>query len=122
MNDDDRTAFGERDWKDGAGSLAARVNWLVEWNDDHGIPMDRRIMKIAEENGEVVETYFGLTGANPRKGVTNGMDAVWAELADVALAALVNLQSLGADPVVALCDRADFVVYRIATTPPRRAE
>lgn len=47
-----------------------------------------RVMKLTEEAGEVSDALTGALGANPRKGVTNGMDKVLEELLDVALTAL----------------------------------
>jgi NTP pyrophosphatase (non-canonical NTP hydrolase) len=48
----------------------------------------RRIDKLAEEVGEVVEAYGGYVGENPRKGVTHSLSDVLAELLDVAACAL----------------------------------
>lgn len=47
-----------------------------------------RVIKLAEEAGEVVTALIGALGANPRKGVTNGMEKVLDELLDVAITAL----------------------------------
>ena len=47
-----------------------------------------RLIKLAEENGEVVTALIGALGSNPRKGVTNGWDKVLDELLDVAVTAL----------------------------------
>ena len=47
-----------------------------------------RVIKLSEEAGEVVTALIGALGANPRKGVTNGMDEVLDELLDVAITAL----------------------------------
>jgi hypothetical protein len=46
------------------------VAWLDAANgrSDHETAM--RVMKIAEEAGEAVAAYSGVTGNNPRKGVT----------------------------------------------------
>lgn len=41
------------------------------------------IMKIAEEFGEAVQAYIGITGQNPRKGVYGTREDVQKELADV---------------------------------------
>ncbi|MFG2004190.1 MazG-like family protein [Spirillospora sp. NPDC048911] len=45
------------------------------------------ILKIAEELGEAVQAYLGVTGQNPRKGVYGSRDDVQKELADVILTA-----------------------------------
>lgn len=51
-----------------------------------------RLAKITEEAGEVVAAYIGLTGQNPRKGVTHTMEDVEEELLDVAITALAALE------------------------------
>ncbi|MCW2898884.1 MAG: hypothetical protein JWO67_1149 [Streptosporangiaceae bacterium] len=45
------------------------------------------IMKIAEEFGEAVQAYIGVTGQNPRKGVYGTREDVQKELADVIVTA-----------------------------------
>lgn len=47
-----------------------------------------RLFKLVEESGEVATAAIGALGANPRKGVTNGLDKVKEELLDVAITAL----------------------------------
>ena len=76
-----------------------------------------RLIKLSEESGEVAAAYIGAIGANPRKGVTNGMDKVLEELLDVAVTALgayEHLQghsgeSLNAllGKIIAVADRAE---------------
>jgi hypothetical protein len=51
-------------------------------------------MKIAAEAGEAVAAYLGLTGANPRKGLTATPDELAGELCDVVLAALIALATI----------------------------
>jgi NTP pyrophosphatase (non-canonical NTP hydrolase) len=48
-----------------------------------------RLSKVAEEAGEVISAFIGVTGQNPRKGVSDTMDHVVEELLDVAVTALV---------------------------------
>ena len=45
------------------------------------------IMKIAEELGEAVQAYIGVTGQNPRKGTYGTREDVQKELADVIVTA-----------------------------------
>lgn len=47
-----------------------------------------RLLKLAEEAGEVANAWLGTTGMNPRKGVTHTRGEVRAELLDVAVTAL----------------------------------
>lgn len=56
-----------------------------------------RILKVTEEAGEAAGAWIGVIGQNPRKGVTHTLDDVAGELADVALTALVAIESLGLD-------------------------
>ncbi|MGV9386077.1 MazG-like family protein [Nonomuraea sp. NPDC003707] len=53
-----------------------------------------RLMKIGEEYGEAVAAYIGVTGQNPRKGVTHTLDDLAGELCDVVITALIALASL----------------------------
>ncbi|MFJ7147985.1 MazG-like family protein [Streptomyces sp. NPDC100445] len=56
-----------------------------------------RVLKLSEEVGEVAEAVIGVTGQNPRKGVTHTWEDVQAELCDVAITALVALRTLTPD-------------------------
>jgi hypothetical protein len=67
--------------------VARTVAWLDAANGRGPHETAVRAMKIAEESGEAVAAYIGLTGENPRKGVTAGPDDLAAELCDVVLAA-----------------------------------
>lgn len=86
----------------------------------------RRCAKIAEEVGEVTEALLGLSGENPRKGVTHDLGQVRKELLDVALAALgaaAHLDGNSADPVADLTIHAEVVSKRLrnAITETRSA-
>jgi hypothetical protein len=63
------------------GVSAEAVNW-------------RRITKLVEEAGEVVEAFGGTLAENPRKGRTHTLADVEHELLDVALSALGALAHL----------------------------
>ncbi|MDQ0931389.1 MazG-like family protein [Streptomyces turgidiscabies] len=56
-----------------------------------------RVLKLAEEVGEVAQAVIGATGQNPRKGITHTWDDVQSELCDVALTAMVALRALAPD-------------------------
>lgn len=66
-------------WVDEAPVNAARDPEARTWG---------RIAKVQEECGEVIAAYIGVTGQNPRKGVTHTPYDVETELLDVALTAL----------------------------------
>jgi hypothetical protein len=68
--------------------VAAITQWLD--NANGSIPEDdaMRIMKLSEEIGETVSAYIGMTGQNPRKGVTHTQADLCKELADVAITAM----------------------------------
>lgn len=53
-----------------------------------------RVLKLSEEVGEVAEAVIGVTGQNPRKGVTHTWEDVQGELCDVVITALVALRTL----------------------------
>src|SRR5262245_30311685 len=74
--------------------VARTVAWLDAANGRGPHETAVRVMKIAEEAGEAVAAYIGLTGENPRKGVTAGPDDLAAELCDVVLAALIALATV----------------------------
>ncbi|WP_181020000.1 MazG-like family protein [Nonomuraea typhae] len=82
-------------------TIAQHVAVLLAWLDatnprtDHEISM--RIMKIGEEYGEAVAAYIGMTGQNPRKGVTHTRDDLTTELCDVIVTAMVALASVAGD-------------------------
>jgi NTP pyrophosphatase (non-canonical NTP hydrolase) len=57
-----------------------------------------RLLKLVEEVGEVGQAYIGMTGQNPRKGVTHSREDVAGELLDVAVTALVALHDFTDDP------------------------
>lgn len=82
-------------------TLAQHVGLVVRWLDstnprtDHEVAL--RIMKITEEAGEVVSAYVGMTGHNPRKGVTHTLDDVRRELCDVIVSATIALAALAGD-------------------------
>ncbi len=56
-----------------------------------------RMLKLSEEVGEVAQAVIGVTGRNPRKGVTHTWEDVQAELCDVVITALVALRTLTPD-------------------------
>ncbi|GAA2559881.1 MULTISPECIES: MazG-like family protein [Streptomyces] len=82
-----------------ASDLWATVDALCAWLDTDRPAEGReglllRLLKLNEEVGEVAEAVIGVTGQNPRKGVTHSWDDVQAELCDVVITALVALRTL----------------------------
>ncbi|MGW1040992.1 MazG-like family protein [Streptomyces sp. NPDC002547] len=55
-----------------------------------------QVLKIAEETGEASQAVIGARGTNPRKGTAPWEDA-HAEVADVAITALVSLARMRPD-------------------------
>ncbi|MGR3872946.1 MazG-like family protein [Streptomyces graminifolii] len=55
------------------------------------------MLKMSEEVGEVAQAVIGVTGQNPRKGVTHTWEDVQGELCDVVISALVALRTLTPD-------------------------
>jgi NTP pyrophosphatase (non-canonical NTP hydrolase) len=81
--------------------LWATVDEMWAWLEAHDAPgsdPDRtlllRLLKLSEEAGEVAQAVIGVTGHNPRKGVTHTWQDVEAELCDVAITALIALRTL----------------------------
>ncbi|MGW1468488.1 MazG-like family protein [Streptomyces sp. NPDC002308] len=102
--------------------LIAPAQWstireLVAWLDGQNGRTDQevthRILKLAEEVGEVAQARIGMIGQNPRKGVSHTREDVADELCDVVVTALVALTSLVDDPAGHL----DAKLARIAGRP-----
>ncbi|TQJ87713.1 MazG-like family protein [Streptomyces sp. SLBN-31] len=82
--------------------LWSSVDALWTWLDgdrahDGGEGLLLRILKLSEEVGEVAQAVIGVTGQNPRKGVTHTWEDVQGELCDVVITALVALRTLTPD-------------------------
>jgi NTP pyrophosphatase (non-canonical NTP hydrolase) len=79
--------------------------WLDTANGTGEPELTCRVLKVTEEAGEAAGAWIGVLGQNPRKGVTHSREDVAAELADVAITALVAIESLGFDArqVLATC-------------------
>ena len=85
---------------DDSFEIGHEIAALSRWIDDANSERDpeaatwSRLAKITEEAGEVVSAYIGVTGQNPRKGVTHTLSDVEEELLDVAVTALAALEHL----------------------------
>jgi NTP pyrophosphatase (non-canonical NTP hydrolase) len=82
-----------------APELWSSIDALYEWLDTNRPVEGReglllRILKLSEEVGEVSQAVIGVTGQNPRKGVTHTWEDVEAELCDVVITALLALRTL----------------------------
>jgi NTP pyrophosphatase (non-canonical NTP hydrolase) len=100
------------------GAVRASRDWLDEANGADPHELTCRILKVTEEAGEAAGAWIGVLGQNPRKGVTHARDDVANELADVALTALVAIESLGLDARQVLNGCADKVLARIGPPAP----
>lgn len=56
-----------------------------------------RVAKVIEEAGEAIAELIGMTGQNPRKGITSDQDKLLGELADTALTAIYAMQHFTKD-------------------------
>ncbi|MFF5668762.1 MazG-like family protein [Streptomyces hygroscopicus] len=70
-----------------------------------------RVLKIAEEFGEVAEAISGATGMSPRTGAT--WDDVRTELCDLIVTAMLALKTLTPDAEKLLDERLDYLVKRV---------
>jgi NTP pyrophosphatase (non-canonical NTP hydrolase) len=86
--------------------------WLDTANGTGEPELTCRILKVTEEAGEAAGAWIGVLGQNPRKGVTHSREDVAAELADVAITALVAIESLGFDAQSVLAACAGKVIQR----------
>jgi NTP pyrophosphatase (non-canonical NTP hydrolase) len=58
----------------------------------HGnVPLEIRLLKLAEEVGEAAEAFIGMHGMNSRKGACRSRADLLAELADVIITAAVAM-------------------------------
>jgi NTP pyrophosphatase (non-canonical NTP hydrolase) len=101
-------------------ALLATVRRSVEWLDAHNGTNEAetrlRILKVMEEAGEVAQAVIGAAGQNPRKGTTHTVDDIASELADVAITALVALQSLRhVDVAEAITQHTEKILARFDT-------
>ncbi|NEA53574.1 hypothetical protein G3I60_05235 [Streptomyces sp. SID13666] len=71
-----------------------------------------RVIKIAEELGEVSEAVVGATGGSPRKGLSHTWADLERELCDVILTAMIALRTLTPDAHAAFAQHLDTVAAR----------
>ncbi|GII65614.1 hypothetical protein Skr01_56990 [Sphaerisporangium krabiense] len=96
-------------------TLASLVDWLNRSNGTSDHETAIRVMKVGEEFGEAVAAYVGMTGQNPRKGITHSAEDVAGELVDVAVTALVALHSFTRDPRGTFEAKLARIADRVAT-------
>lgn len=81
-------------------STAKQIAALSEWIDNGNAHRDPeailwgRVAKVGEEHGEAIQALVGMTGQNPRKGVTHDSMDLIQELLDTAVAALGAVEHL----------------------------
>ncbi|MFG2959647.1 hypothetical protein ACGF5O_38730 [Streptomyces sp. NPDC048291] len=97
-----------------AARIAAALN-SANGTGEHEAAM--RLMKVAEEAGEASAAYIGMTGQNPRKGISHTTADVANELCDVIIAATVALYSFTTTPAADLTAKLDTVARRLDTRP-----
>ncbi|MFF9309966.1 MazG-like family protein [Streptomyces sp. NPDC014748] len=79
-------------------AIQGLVAWLDQENGRSQQEITLRLLKLTEEAGEVAQAWIGVTGQNPRKGVTHTMPQVQDELCDVIVTAAVALASIVGNP------------------------
>lgn len=97
------------------GAVRRARDWLDDANGTGTHELTCRILKVTEEAGEAAGAWIGTLGQNPRKGVTHSRGEVAGELADVALTALIAIESLGLDARQVLTACAEKVLVRLDT-------
>ncbi|MEU2333956.1 MazG-like family protein [Streptomyces sp. NPDC013172] len=95
-----------------AARIAAALN-TTNGHSEHEMAM--RLLKVTEEAGEATAAYIGMTGQNPRKGISHTTADVAEELCDVIIAATVALHSFTATPAADLTAKLDDVARRLHT-------
>ncbi|MDI5965778.1 MazG-like family protein [Streptantibioticus silvisoli] len=101
---------------DAWATLRRITAWIDNANghSDHETAM--RLLKLAEEVGEVTQAYIGMIGQNPRKGITHTQEDVADELCDVVVTALVALYRFADDPAGVLEAKIQKIAKRMEAT------
>jgi hypothetical protein len=92
--------------------VADLVAWIDESNGRSPHETAMRLMKLAEEAGEVMQAYIGVVGQNPRKGVTHTRADVADEVCDVIVTAAVALHEFTDDPAGTLAAKVHAIAAR----------
>lgn len=108
------------------GHVDNALTWLDQANGRGEKQTVVHLLKLSEEVGEVASAYIGMTGQNPRKGVTHTREDVASELCDVVITALVALASITGSTTDAqaalarhLARRGPRLAALLNTTPER---
>ncbi|MEU8867113.1 MazG-like family protein [Streptomyces umbrinus] len=99
---------------------AARISAVLDianGTGEHETAM--RLLKVVEEAGEASAAYIGLTGQNPRKGITQTPRDVADELCDVIIAAAVALHAFSAAPPAVLDAKLHATARRLQAKTPK---
>ncbi|NED31046.1 MazG-like family protein [Streptomyces sp. SID8499] len=93
-------------------TIQGLVAWLDQQNGRDQKEITLRLLKLTEEAGEVAQAWIGVTGQNPRKGVTHTMPQVQDELRDVIVTAAVALASIVGNPDYVLNQKLSKIAAR----------
>jgi NTP pyrophosphatase (non-canonical NTP hydrolase) len=64
----------------------------------HGnVPLEIRLLKLAEEVGETADAFLGMHGLTSRKGICRTRDDLLDELSDVIITAAVAMRGITGD-------------------------
>ncbi|WP_282792935.1 MazG-like family protein [Streptomyces sp. CC224B] len=88
------------------------VGWLDDQNGRQDAEIGLRILKLAEEVGEVAQAWIGVQGQNPRKGASHTIVDVQDELCDVIVTAAVALASITGKPEYVLAEKLTKIEAR----------
>ena len=94
-------------------TIAALAAWLDANNGRGEHERAMRLMKLTEETGEVMQAYIGMTGQNPRKGVTHTAEEVADELCDVIVTAMVALHQFTEEPAKVFKAKVQRIAERV---------
>lgn len=94
--------------------IFAIARFLNQHNGSEKQELTMQILKLQEEAGEVAAAWIGMTGQNPRKGITHCLDDVLNELADVAITAMVAIRRLEGNPAAVIGGKVAVMRERYA--------
>jgi hypothetical protein len=98
-------------------TITALVAWLDESNGTTPHETSMRLIKLAEEVGEVSNAYIGMQGQSRCKGVTHQAQDVAAEPCDVIVTAMVALHSFTNGPAGVFAAKVQKIAARVGVEP-----
>lgn len=98
---------------DAASDLQTVVDMAVEWLDDANVGSDIRVMKIAEECGDVISAWIMHTRPELGRTADIRLQHVLDEMADVVITTLVAMSTITSMPGKPLIEASERIRKRL---------